>query len=469
MKAKLLLSLVLTFVVSSVAQEAPQNPKPKSEAAKPDQTTGTPAAQPQPGDPFVRSSATPRTPKPTGPPINVYGLLEYIEVPRDAWLAYSVSKPIAPDATALRAEVQSWIKAGKAKPIELTCVPTKPSQRVIVESIIERRYPVEYLQVAPAPVPSTFETRNTGLTLEWEPTVAPDQKALGSSLSAYIVRMAGNLSNIVAERKITQPGHGGWPHFFTHRATTSMSSQPNQWVLLDVIMPVDKTGSLRDEVRWLIFFRCAAVSPPNLEKGAPQPASEPLQKNSPQLMFEVERLAVSLADLNAWFAAKDLVAGTSGLREAAFEWIKAGRGREFDRRCVPTKSGERHVWESIAEINYPTSYKNDPVVAPAAFETRNTGYTVELEPTLGADGQTIDLSMVPQDVGYRSAILFPEAKLNGNQTPAIEQPVFFTMKITTSIFTTLGQPSLFAITTPSDETGEPDPKSRILTFVTFRK
>ena len=186
MKANLLLSLVLTFVVTSVAQEPPQNAKPTSEAAKPDQPTGTPAAQPQPGDPFLRNGASAKTTQPSGPPINVYGLLEYIEVPRDAWLAYSVSKPIGTDATALRAEVQSWIKAGKAKPIELTCVSTRPAQRMFIESNIERRYPVKYNRGAPAPVPSTFETRNTGLTLEWEATVAPDHKSLSSSLSTAL-------------------------------------------------------------------------------------------------------------------------------------------------------------------------------------------------------------------------------------------------------------------------------------------
>jgi hypothetical protein len=468
MKANLLIiPVILSLALSTVAQDTPGPRKPIPADGKPDLPSDPSASGP--GDPFLRGGSTPKPPQPSGPPINVYGLLEYIEVPRDAWLGYSVSKPIGIDATALRAEVQSWIKAGKAKPIELTCVPTRPDQRMVIESIIERRYPVAYVQAAPAPVPSTFETRNTGLTLEWEPTVAPDQKSLRSALAAGIVRMAGNPTHIVAERKITQPGPGGWPHFFTHKATTSFSIQPNQPVLLEVITPIDETGMLRDKVRWLIFFRSATVPPPNVEKGTSKPSSEPLQRKGAQLMFEIERLEVSLADLNEWFAAQDLVAGTRGLREAAFEWIKAGRGREFDRRCVPTQSDQRHLWESLAEINYATSYKNDPVFAPAGFETRNTGYTVELEPTLGVDGQTVDLSIVPQDVGYRLATLFPETELKGNKVPAIEQPIFYTMKITTSIFTTLGKPSLLSIATPSDETGDPDPKSRIITFVTFRK
>jgi hypothetical protein len=186
-------------------------------------------------------------------------------------------------------------------------------------------------------------------------------------------------------------------------------------------------------------------------------------------MLELERLEVSLADLNAWFAARDLEAGTNGLRAAAFEWIRAGRGREFDRRCVPAKSGVRQVWEALAEINYATTYKNDPVIAPASFETRNTGYTVEIEPVLGPDGKTVDLSLVPDDVGYRRQVMFPQIEKEGQTLPAIVQPIFYTMKITTALDTTLGQASLLAISTPADETGDPDPQWRVVTFVTVRK
>jgi hypothetical protein len=467
MKAKLLLSLILTFAVSTVAQDSPQNAKPKPAPAKQDQPASTPV--PQPGDPFLHGGPSTKPNQPSGPPINVYGLLEYIEVPRDAWLAYSAAKPSGSDATALRAEVQSWIKAGKAKSIELTCVPTKSGQRMVIESLIERLYPAKYLQVAPSPVPSAFEKRNTGLTLEWEPLADPARPTVDSQLAVTIVRLVGNASNTLTEKKITQPGDAGRPQVLTHKATVSISSQSSQPVLVDVITPIDAAGNPRDEVRWLLFFRGAAMPPAKPEKDTSQPANQRLEKSDAQLMLELERLEVSLADLNAWFAAKDLEAGTNGLKAAALDWIRAGRGREFDRRCVPAKSGLRQLWESNSEINYATSYKNDPVVAPAAFETRVAGYTVEIEPVLGPDGETVDLSLVPQEVRYRNATIFPQTELNGRSVPAIEQPIFSTMKISTTLFTNLGQPSLLAIGTPANETGEPDPQWRVLTFVTFRK
>ena len=41
---------------------------------------------------------------------------------------------------------------------------------------------------------------------------------------------------------------------------------------------------------------------------------------------------------------------------------------------------------------------------PTAFETRNTGVTLEVEPVVGPDGITIDLNLVPQVVEFEGFI-----------------------------------------------------------------
>src|SRR5947208_2812913 len=99
---------------------------------------------------------------------------------------------------------------------------------------------------------------------------------------------------------------------------------------------------------------------------------------------------------------------------------------------VTTKSGQRAVIEIVREFRYPTQFTPPQVptfsgggsgttVAPAvvtpttptAFETRNTGVTLEVEPVVGPDGVTIDLNLVPQVVefegfiNYGSPILSP--------------------------------------------------------------
>jgi general secretion pathway protein D len=154
---------------------------------------------------------------------------------------------------------------------------------------------------------------------------------------------------------------------------------------------------------------------------------------------------------------------------------------------VTTKSGQRAVIEIVREFRYPTQFdppqlpqtvgslttrsetggliplggaSSVPVTptTPTHFETRNTGVTLEVEPVVGPDGVTIDLNLVPQVVefegfiNYGSPILAPSSSflntmtgglINSPQsvlTPnVINQPIFSTRKVTTSVSVWDGQ------------------------------
>ena len=104
-----------------------------------------------------------------------------------------------------------------------------------------------------------------------------------------------------------------------------------------------------------------------------------------------------------------------------------------------------------------------PVVGPSTpsnFETRNTGVTLEVEPVVGPDGVTIDLNLVPQVVEFEGfinygspiktvnpALLgFSPSTLLGMSTESItltdnviNQPIFSTRKVTTSVSVWDGQ------------------------------
>ena len=147
---------------------------------------------------------------------------------------------------------------------------------------------------------------------------------------------------------------------------------------------------------------------------------------------------------------------------------------------VTTKSGQRATIEIIREFRYPTEF-NPPQIpqtvgstgggsgvgggggrttipitptTPTAFETRNTGVTLEVEPVVGPDGATIDLNLVPQVVEFEGFInygspimsppeastldtitgLFTQATAGSVMTPnTINQPIFSTRKVTTSV------------------------------------
>lgn len=144
---------------------------------------------------------------------------------------------------------------------------------------------------------------------------------------------------------------------------------------------------------------------------------------------------------------------------------------------ITTKSGQRAVIEIVREFRYPTQFSEPkvpdlqghgttnsttttialPVVGPSTpsnFETRNTGVTLEVEPVVGPDGITIDLNLVPQVVefegfiNYGSPIKTVNPALLGFSPPSllgtatqsitltdnvINQPIFSTRKVTTSV------------------------------------
>jgi general secretion pathway protein D len=150
---------------------------------------------------------------------------------------------------------------------------------------------------------------------------------------------------------------------------------------------------------------------------------------------------------------------------------------------VTTKSGQRAIIEVVREFRYPRTYTQPqvpqiaagnnngannvvPVVVtpttPQDWETRNTGVTLEVEPVVGGDSTTIDLNLVPQVVefegfiNYGSPINAVGVSISGvtagggtvgitKSIPVeltanvINQPVFSTRKVTTSVSVYDGQ------------------------------
>src|SRR5947208_353108 len=140
---------------------------------------------------------------------------------------------------------------------------------------------------------------------------------------------------------------------------------------------------------------------------------------------------------------------------------------------VTTKSGQRAVIEIVREFRYATQFTPPQVpsitgggggtgtvsisvvtpTTPTAFETRNTGVTLEVEPVVGPDGVTIDLNLVPQVVEFEGFVNYgspifginPSILTNALNSQVlltqnvINQPIFSTRKVTTSVSVWDGQ------------------------------
>jgi general secretion pathway protein D len=138
---------------------------------------------------------------------------------------------------------------------------------------------------------------------------------------------------------------------------------------------------------------------------------------------------------------------------------------------VTTKSGQRATIEIVREFRYPSEYDLPQVTStagqiytpvaptsPTAFEMKPTGITLEVEPTVGPDGYTIDLVMAPRvvefdgfinygspiraDVTVFNAIGLLGFSVSSNilVTPnVINRPVFSTREVTTQVSVYDGQ------------------------------
>ncbi|MFZ4777105.1 MAG: Amuc_1098 family type IV pilus outer membrane protein [Terrimicrobiaceae bacterium] len=140
---------------------------------------------------------------------------------------------------------------------------------------------------------------------------------------------------------------------------------------------------------------------------------------------------------------------------------------------VTTKSGQRATIEIIREFRYPSEYDLPQIsgtsgglfqpvtpTTPTAFEMKPTGITLEVEPTVGPDGYTIDLVLAPRVIEFdgfinygspiNASITYRDVDLLGFLLPAItqtirvtdniiNQPVFSTREVTTQVSVYDGQ------------------------------
>jgi len=132
---------------------------------------------------------------------------------------------------------------------------------------------------------------------------------------------------------------------------------------------------------------------------------------------------------------------------------------------VTTKSGQRANIQIVREFRYPSEYDLPQVTqspgsaytpatptTPTAFETKPVGITLEVEPTVGPDGFTIDLILSPRIVEFDGFINYGSpirANVNVAGTAitanilvtlnTINQPVFSTREVTTEVTVYDGQ------------------------------
>ncbi len=207
------------------------------------------------------------------------------------------------------------------------------------------------------------------------------------------------------------------------------------------------------------------------------------------IRVQVEFIDVSHGQFTELMFGPKLPANDGELRQQVAQLIKDGKATVVETLLCTSRSGQKATSESVEEIIYPTEYEpaelpdnihvkdeQDAEKAkvklrdlatgptPTAFDTRNVGSTLEIEPTLGADNKTIDLRFVPEIVYHVGNQVWAEWKGEHGNSP-IQMPTFYTIRTNTAVTLADGHYMLTAALSPKNKEGAPDLTRKLMVFV----
>lgn len=215
------------------------------------------------------------------------------------------------------------------------------------------------------------------------------------------------------------------------------------------------------------------------------PLGEQAESFLPKIVrVQVEFIEVPHETMTELLAEPRKTANDTPLRAKLQELVKEGKAKMIETQMTTARSGQKATTESVHEMIYPIEYdapeqvvdnvpENDkpqpppqkvgPPI-PVAWETRNLGSTLEIEPTIGENDKIIDLRLLPTLV-YHSGDRVWHEETKDKDTHKIVQPDFYKIQFDTSATLITGQPFLISAVSPKDEKGNADFTRKVLIFV----
>lgn len=234
-------------------------------------------------------------------------------------------------------------------------------------------------------------------------------------------------------------------------------------------------------------------APPAFEKSAEgsgkteDPDIFDADANAPKLLqVQVEFVEMSHEALTKLlFLAKPKSTDATDLRKQVQDMVSKKEAWVIETQIVVSRSGQKATSESIHEFIYPTEYQPSSMekkakdtldkaalspfpcnpAMPTAYETRNIGSTLEVEPTLGEDNKTIDLGFLPEISSHTGNTAWHEGRDTNGNPFKIAMPDFHILRISTAITCLNSQYTLAGVVSPKDEKGETDMTRKVMVFV----
>jgi hypothetical protein len=170
------------------------------------------------------------------------------------------------------------------------------------------------------------------------------------------------------------------------------------------------------------------------------------------------------------------------LHDKAFALTKEGEAKILETCLIVCRSGEKATAESIREEIYPTEVTppglpcgdlgglspGDPSPMRqrtyTAFDTRDTGTTLEVEATVLPNGRSVRLRLAPEMVSRNRLETIAEYR-DKRGDASIRMPIYETWRTNTSLTVRSGRFSLLSVIHPKPRQPAPFQDSRILLFV----
>ena len=282
--------------------------------------------------------------------------------------------------------------------------------------------------------PPAFETQSLGATFEAEATVEKDGQIIELMLAPKFVRLFDVRHWQTKRSPAGDEGRTQRPEFQSSKITTELRVHRDEPVLLGFFAFSQPEAACRPLPPARPGDHAPATARPSLPTNETPPAlpghhRSHLRTRFPRRPSKCARQRPHRGSGRRAARSRRLAAGRSNARQGQNRSPPTPKFRTCSQMAPrnssagpwsPPKAAQRAVCEAITEVRYATEYaaptvavtanspantKLKPTVditalegIPSAFETRNAGVTLEVEPVLGPDGKTIDLNIVPQDV-----------------------------------------------------------------------
>ena len=228
----------------------------------------------------------------------------------------------------------------------------------------------------------------------------------------------------------------------------------------------------------LLVSAVFAAEDPFVRAGVPAPAKASQAAEPPLLSMTYEAFSISLEQAAALQRKNP---GDTEFYNELVARVARGEAKQESIMIIRGRSGQKLSAESISETIYPTEYSPGAIakgpgeqaarvpkpgerpvpaleapVLPVAFETRNCGLAIEVEPTLSQDQQIADLRLAPEHV------TFVGREKWGQGISETEMPLIDSQQLNTGVSTFPGLPCLLGtITKPQIPRPEENSARRI--------